>query len=265
MSTRRCACGIGRFSVSDLNSSAPAPPQGAEHTHPTSRQPTKSTPDPFLGHSLRENALPSACTLADSVPRAAWTSATNSVHSRQSGCLHMSSCSLSIDDYLAHASPVLGRMRLDGLTETAVPFPEGIVVLWRRGAASSEMTVEALTDALKVWSVPSSVLRHCARGSECTSPPPQWNPTTWWGERAHGYVPVSASSQLTGANAWPCLESCCAGLRGGACMRPFADIEGRVGRSVFTLFTCGFLSVIAAACPLINPALWQLSVDRARD
>ena len=70
----------------------------------------------------------------------------------------MASCSLSIDDFLAEASPVLGRMRVDGLTETAVPFAEGIVVLWRRGAASSDVSVEVSTDILKVRPASTSVL-----------------------------------------------------------------------------------------------------------
>ena len=82
----------------------------------------------------------------------------------------MFSSLLSIDDFLAEASPVLGRMRLDGLTETAVPFSEGTVVLWRRGAASPDMSVEVLKDVFKVCSVASSVLRHYARCSECTGP-----------------------------------------------------------------------------------------------
>ena len=97
----------------------------------------------------------------------------------------MSSFALSIDDYLAESSPILGRMRLDGLTETVVPFAEGTVVLWRRGAASPDMSVEVLTDILKVCPVPSSVLRHCARCSECTVL----------------CVPGSARSQLTAATA----------------------------------------------------------------
>ena len=112
----------------------------------------------------------------------------------------MLSFTLSIDDYLAEASPVLGRMRLDGLTETAVPFAEDIVVLWHRGAASSEMSVEVLKHVLKVCPVSSSVLRHYARCSaECTRPEPHH----LVGVRAHTYVPGSARSQLTAATAWP--------------------------------------------------------------
>ena len=133
----------------------------------------------------------------------------------------MSRSLLSIDDYLADASPLLGRMRVDGLTETALPFDDGIVVLWRRGAASSDMSVEVLKHVLKVCPVSSSVLKHCAKGFECSSQQSQSN-TPWWGERAHGYVPGSARSQLTAENAWTCLDSCCASLEeeGGACVRP---------------------------------------------
>ena len=64
----------------------------------------------------------------------------------------MASCSLSIDDYLAEASPVLGRMRLDGLTETAVPFAEPVVLLWCRGAPTADMSVEVLVFVLQVCS-----------------------------------------------------------------------------------------------------------------
>ena len=57
---------------------------------------------------------------------------------------------MSIDDCLAEASPVLGRMRVDGLTETAVPFAERVVLLWRRGAPTPGMSVDVLTDVLQV-------------------------------------------------------------------------------------------------------------------
>ena len=125
---------------------------------PDSQRALKATINNVVGHSSCENTFPNACTLADSVPSAAWTSATNSAHSRHSGSPQMASCSLSIDDFLAEASPVLGRMRVDGLTETAVPFAEGIVVLWRRGAASSDVSVEVSTDILKVRPASTSVL-----------------------------------------------------------------------------------------------------------
>ena len=80
----------------------------------------------------------------------------------------MTTFSLFIDDYLAEASPVLGRMRLDGLTEAPVPFAERVVLLWRRGAPSPDMSAELLTNVLKVPPVLSSVLRHCVRCFECT-------------------------------------------------------------------------------------------------
>ena len=83
----------------------------------------------------------------------------------------MARFSLAIDDYLAEASPVLGRMRLDGLTETAVPFAERVVLLWRRGAPSPDMSSKTLKDVLNVCPVWPSVLSCCARGSECASPP----------------------------------------------------------------------------------------------
>ena len=78
----------------------------------------------------------------------------------------MASCSLSIDDYLAEASPVLGRMRLDGLAETAVPFAERVVLLWRRGAPTPDMDVDVLFNVLMVCPVSPSVLSRCARWSE---------------------------------------------------------------------------------------------------
>ena len=62
----------------------------------------------------------------------------------------MTNCSLTIDDYLAEASPVLGRMRLDGITETPVPFAEHVVRLWRRGAPSPDMSINVLIEVLKV-------------------------------------------------------------------------------------------------------------------
>ena len=73
----------------------------------------------------------------------------------------MANVSLHIDDYLAEVSPVLGRMRLDGLTETAVPFAERAVALWRRGAPTPDMDGKLLIDVLKVRPVPSSPPRHC--------------------------------------------------------------------------------------------------------
>ena len=93
---------------------------------------------------------------------------------------------LSIDDYVAQASPVLGRRRLDGLTEAPVPFAERVVLLWRRGAPSRDMGAEVLIDVLQVRLVSSSVLEHCARCCECTNPPDRRNST--------GLGPVSPKS-----------------------------------------------------------------------
>ena len=78
----------------------------------------------------------------------------------------MAGHSLSIDDCLAEASPVLGRMRLDGLTETAVPFAEPVVLLWRRGTPTPDMGVNVLIDVLKVRPVCASVHSRCARCAE---------------------------------------------------------------------------------------------------
>ena len=61
----------------------------------------------------------------------------------------MANCSVVIDDGLAEASPVLGRMRLDGLTKTAVPFAERVVLLWRRGSPTY-MSVGTLASVLQV-------------------------------------------------------------------------------------------------------------------
>ena len=77
----------------------------------------------------------------------------------------MARYSLSIDDGLAEASPMLARMRLDGLTETAVPFAERVVLLWRRGAPTPDMSVDVLVDVLQVRyrRISLSVLRHRVR------------------------------------------------------------------------------------------------------
>ena len=106
-----------------------------------------------------------------SAATAPWPSATTSVRLHRPSCSQMSSCSLYIDDYLAEASPVLGRMRLDGLTETAVPFAERVVLLWRRGAPSPDMSADLLIDALKVWDVSSSMLGRRATRSACACCP----------------------------------------------------------------------------------------------
>ena len=83
----------------------------------------------------------------------------------------MASYSLSIDYYSAEASPVLGRMRVDGLTEAPVPFAERAVLLWRRGAPTPDMDVDVLIDVFQVKFVSPYVLSRCARCSECASPP----------------------------------------------------------------------------------------------
>ena len=62
----------------------------------------------------------------------------------------MAKISLFIDDYLAQVSPVLGRMRLDGLTDTTVPFAERAVATWRRGAPTPDVDANLLIDLIKV-------------------------------------------------------------------------------------------------------------------
>ena len=82
----------------------------------------------------------------------------------------MASTSLFIDDCLAKASPMLARMRADGLTETEVPFAERTVLLWRSGAPTPDMDLDDLTDVFMVCPVSPSVLSRRARCSECASP-----------------------------------------------------------------------------------------------
>ena len=153
----------------------------------------------------------------------------------------MSSFSLSIDDYLAQASPVLGRMRLDGLTDTAVPFSEGIVVLWRRGAASADMSVEVLKDVLKVCPASSSVLRHCA-------PTGRWAraftaPRSYYGAIVGASTRVRARVDKISGGSCKCVampwQMLCRAW-GGAFYESFAVIEGRV---VFSLFNCSSTSL----------------------
>ena len=60
---------------------------------------------------------------------------------------------------------MLGRMRLDGLTETAVPFAERAVLLWRRGAPTPDMDVDVLMELLMVCLVSPCVLSRCVRCS----------------------------------------------------------------------------------------------------
>ena len=83
----------------------------------------------------------------------------------------MSGFSLSIDDAVAEASPVLGRMRLDGITETAVPFAERAVALWRRGAPTPDMDISLLIDVLRVRSLPSAPPKHCETRSASSQLP----------------------------------------------------------------------------------------------
>ena len=63
----------------------------------------------------------------------------------------MPDCSLFIDDAVAQASPVLARMRLDGLDRAALPFAERHVQAWR-GAPEPDMEPEWLVSVIKVRS-----------------------------------------------------------------------------------------------------------------
>ena len=63
----------------------------------------------------------------------------------------MSGSSLSIDDAMAEASPVLARMRVDGLDRAALPFAERHVQAWR-GAPDPEMDADMLVNVIKVRS-----------------------------------------------------------------------------------------------------------------
>ena len=62
----------------------------------------------------------------------------------------MHAFSLFIDDAVAVASPVLGRMRLDGLDRAALPFAERHVQAWR-GAPEPDMEADMLVNVIKVW------------------------------------------------------------------------------------------------------------------
>ena len=62
----------------------------------------------------------------------------------------MSCFSLSIDDAVAEASPVLRRMRVDGLDRAALPFAERHVQAWR-GAPEPDMEADILVNVFKVW------------------------------------------------------------------------------------------------------------------
>ena len=58
--------------------------------------------------------------------------------------------SLPIIDVVAVASPVLRRMRLDGLDRTTVPFAERYVLAWL-GGPKFGMDPETLVNVIKVW------------------------------------------------------------------------------------------------------------------
>ena len=57
--------------------------------------------------------------------------------------------SLIIDDAVAKASPVLRRMRLDGLDRATLPFEERYVQAWR-GMPESSMDAKLLLNVIKV-------------------------------------------------------------------------------------------------------------------
>ena len=57
--------------------------------------------------------------------------------------------SLPIDDAVAEASPMLGRMRVDGLDRAALPFAERHVQAWR-GVPEPDMEVDMLVNGIKV-------------------------------------------------------------------------------------------------------------------
>ena len=61
----------------------------------------------------------------------------------------MPSFNLVIDDTVAEASPVLARMRLDGLDRAALPFAERNVQAWR-GAPEPSMEADFLVSVIKV-------------------------------------------------------------------------------------------------------------------
>ena len=60
--------------------------------------------------------------------------------------------SLFIDDAVAKASPVLSRMRLDGLDRAALPFEERYVQAWR-GAPELNMGADMLVNVIKVCGI----------------------------------------------------------------------------------------------------------------
>ena len=72
-------------------------------------------------------------------------------HSRHHPVAGMPAFSLFIDDTVAEASPVLARMRLDGLDRAALPFAERHVQAWR-GAPEPDMDAEMLVSVIRVRS-----------------------------------------------------------------------------------------------------------------
>ena len=66
----------------------------------------------------------------------------------------MPSYYMMISDADAEASRVLGRMRLDGLDQVAVPFEQRLVQAWRRGVPEPGMDVDTLISILQVRALP---------------------------------------------------------------------------------------------------------------
>ena len=61
----------------------------------------------------------------------------------------MPSSRLPIEDAVAEASSVLGRARLDGLDEVALPYADRYVQAWR-GGVNPSMDAEMLVNVVKV-------------------------------------------------------------------------------------------------------------------
>ena len=64
--------------------------------------------------------------------------------------LETHTCAIPIDDTVVEASPVLARMRLDGLDRAPVPFAERYVLAWR-GAPEPTMDTGTFINVVKVW------------------------------------------------------------------------------------------------------------------
>ena len=88
----------------------------------------------------------------------------------------MEQYNILIDAAVAQASPVLARMRLDGLDRSPLPFAERYVQAWR-GAPEPDMSSETLMNVLKVrgasatcWRCPNWRCTMCLVGaSACRS------------------------------------------------------------------------------------------------